>query len=143
MAKARWDRGGRFAISVQGRIVVRGDHEVYATGKFRLVRDQVVQRGPSLKQQSERWIDAETGQVTVRTNEKGKERMTTNYLDLPDDVSNGLLFVLLKNVDPAAETNVSFVAASKKPRVVKCNILPGPEKIIKVGLIAQKDSTML
>jgi hypothetical protein len=108
-------------------------------GKFRLVSDQVEQKGPSFKQESESWIDAETGQVTVRTNGKGKEeKTTTNHLDLPDDVSNGLLFVLLKNVDPSAETIVSFVAASTKPRVVKWNIVPGPEKTIKVGLMKEK-----
>jgi hypothetical protein len=43
--------------------------------------------------------------------------------------------VLLKNVDPSAETTVSFVAASTKPRVEKWNIVPGPEKTIKVGLM--------
>jgi len=102
-------------------------------GKFRLVSDQVKQEGPSFKQQTESWIDAETGKITVRTNEKGKEKMTTNHLGLPKDVSNGLLFVLLKNVDPSAQTTVSFVAASTKPRVVKWNISPGPEKIIKIG----------
>ena len=107
-------------------------------GKFRLVSDQVNQKGPSFKQQSESWIDVETGKVTVRTNEKGNEKTTTNRLDLPDDVSNGLLFVLLKNVDPSAETTVSFVAASTKPRVVKWNISPGPEKNIKVGSMTQK-----
>jgi hypothetical protein len=106
--------------------------------KFRLVSDQVVQKGPSFKQQSESWIDVETGKITVRTSEKGKDKTTTNHLDLPDDVSNGLLFVLLKNVDSAAETTVSFVAASSKPRVVKWNISPGPEKTIKIGLMTQK-----
>src|SRR6266571_4131069 len=60
-------------------------------GKFRLVSDHVVQRGPSFKQQSESWIDVETGQVTVRTDENGKEKTTTKHLDLPEDVSNGLL----------------------------------------------------
>jgi hypothetical protein len=107
-------------------------------GKFRLVSDQVEQKCPSFKQQSETWIDAETGNVTVRTNEKGKEKTTTKHLDLPEDVSNGLLFVLLKNVDPSAETNISFVAASSTPRVVKWNISPGPEKTIKIGLMTQK-----
>jgi hypothetical protein len=107
-------------------------------GKFRLVSDQVNQKGPSFKQQGETWIDAETGKITVRTNETGREKTTTNHLDLPDDVSNGLLFVLLKNVDPSAETTVSFVAASSKPRVVKWNISPGPEKTIKVGLMTHK-----
>jgi hypothetical protein len=107
-------------------------------GKFRLLSDQVVQKGPSFKEESESWIDAETGKITVRTNEKGKETTTTKHVDLPEDVANGLLFVLLKNVDPSAETTVSFVAASTKPRVVKWNIVPGPEKTIKVGLMTQK-----
>ncbi len=107
-------------------------------GTFRLVSDQVEQKGPAFKQQSESWIDAKTGHVTVRTNENGKEKTTTKRLDLPEDVSNGLLFVLLKNVDSSAETTVSFVAASTKPRVVKWNIVPGPEKTIKVGLMTQK-----
>ncbi len=74
----------------------------------------------------------------MRTSEKGKDKTTTEHLDLPEDVSNGLLFVLLKNVDPSAETTVSFVAASTKPRVVKWNIVPGPEKTIKIGSMRQK-----
>lgn len=107
-------------------------------GKFRLVSDQVEQKGPSFKQPSRSSIDARTGIVTVRTNEKGEEKTTTKRLDLPGDIANGLLFVLLKNVDPSAETTVSFVAASAKPRVVKWIISPGPEKIIKIGFIEYK-----
>src|SRR5579864_7749663 len=41
-------------------------------------------------------------------------------------------------MDPAAETTVSFVAASSKPRVVKWNISPGPEKTIKIGGMTHK-----
>jgi hypothetical protein len=108
-------------------------------GKFRLVSDQVVQKGPSFKQESESWIDAGTGKITVRIRDKGKEKMTSKHIDVPEDASNGLLFVLLKNVDPSVpQTTVSFVAASTRPRVVKWNILPGPEKTIKVGLITHK-----
>lgn len=107
-------------------------------GKFRLVSDQVKQKGTSFKEQRETWIDAVTGTITVRTVEKGKDKTMTTRLELPDDVSNGLLFVLLKNVDPSAETTVSFVAASTKPQVVKWNISPSPEKTIKVGLMTQK-----
>ena len=107
-------------------------------GKFRLVSDQVEQKGPSFKQASESWIDVRTGTITVRTTEKGEEKTTTKHRDLPEDVSNGLLFVLLKNVDPSAETIVSFVAASTSPRVVKWDIVPGQEKTIKVGSMTQK-----
>jgi len=108
-------------------------------GRFRLVSDEVEQKGPSFKQESQSWIDVRTGTITVRTSENGEEKTTTNHLDLPDDTANGLLFVLLKNVDPSAlETTVSFVAASTKPRVVKWNISPGQEKTVKVGLIEHK-----
>ena len=108
-------------------------------GMFRLVSDYVEQKGPSFKKASKSWIDARSGTITVRTIEKGEEKTTTKHLDLPDDVANGLLFVLLKNVDPSAvETTVSFVAASSKPRIVKWNISPGPEKTVKVGFIEYK-----
>ena len=107
-------------------------------GKFHLVSDQVRQKGPSFKTQSESWIDATMGKITVHTLDKGKERTTTKHLDLPNDLANGLLFVLLKNVDPSAETTVSFLAPSEKPRVVKWNIAPGPQKTIKIGFLKRK-----
>jgi hypothetical protein len=107
-------------------------------GKFQLLSDQVKQKGPSFKTQSESWIDASTGKVTVRTIDNGKEKATTKRIDLPDDLANGLLFILLKNVDPSAATTVSFLAVSEKPRVVKWNIVPGPQKTIKVGFLERK-----
>ena len=108
-------------------------------GRFRLISDQVEQKGPSFKRAGKSWIDARSGTVTVQTTEKGEEKTTTKHLDLPDDVANGLLFVLLKNVDPsAAVTTVSYVAASSKPRVVKWDISPAPEKPVRVGSIEYK-----
>jgi hypothetical protein len=108
-------------------------------GHFRLVSDQVVQKGPSFKQDIESWIDVKTGKITVRSGEKGKEKLTTKHLDLPSDVSNGLLFTLVKNLNPAApETTVSMVAASTSPRLVKLNIFPAEEKSVKVGWITHK-----
>jgi hypothetical protein len=108
-------------------------------GKFRLVSDQIVQKGPSFNQERNTWIDAAKGKITVRSVENGKDKTTDKQLDLPSDVSNGLLLTLAKNVDPAApETTVSMVAASEKPRVVQLNILPEHEKNIKVGLITHK-----
>jgi hypothetical protein len=106
--------------------------------EFRLLSDQVVQKGPSFKQDTESWIDAATGKITVRSGKKGKEKTTTTHLDLPPDVYNGLIFTLVKNVDPAAaQTTVSMVAASNKPRIVKLIFTPGQEKTIRVGLITE------
>jgi hypothetical protein len=105
-------------------------------GRFHVISDQVSQKGPAFKQQSESFLDTASGNVTVKTNDKGKEKTTTQHVDMPDDVVNGLLMTLTKNLDPsAAETTVSMVAASEKPRVVKLKISPGPEKTFKVGTL--------
>jgi len=106
--------------------------------EFHLVSDHVIQKGPSFKQQSETWIDATTGNVKVDAIENGKGKHSYKHLDLLPDVSNGLLFTLVKNLDPTVrETTVSEVAASG-PRIVKLNILPVQEKTITVGLVSNK-----
>ena len=107
-------------------------------GKFRLVSDQVEQKGPSFKQDSRSWIDARTGTITIQTFAKGKEKTATSHLDLPNDVANGLLLILLKNVDPSTETTVSYVVASIRPRIVKWNISPAPETTVKFGFTTLK-----
>ncbi len=108
-------------------------------GAFRLVSNQVIQKGPSFKQESESWIDAASGKVTVRTMDKGKEKRTTKQMNLPPDVANGLLFILAKNMDPSApETTVSMVVPSDKPRIVKLKFTPGEEKPVKFGLLTFK-----
>lgn len=106
-------------------------------GEFRLLSDQVVQKGPAFKQQMESWIDATAGKVTIRLLDKGKEKLITKNLTLPSDVANGLLFILTKNIDPSArETAVSMVAVSKSPRVVKIHIFPSEGKSFSVGTLS-------
>jgi hypothetical protein len=105
-------------------------------GRFRLLSDRVVQRGPSFKQQTDTSINAVTGQITVRTSDNGKEKVTTQHLDLPPDVANGLIFTLVKNIEPSVPHTVSMVAASSKARLVKLNISPQGEETFSVGLIS-------
>lgn len=108
-------------------------------GTFRVISDQVTQKGPAFKQESESWIDVVSGKITVRTLEKGKEKRTTKQMTMPPDISNGLLFTLVKNMDPAApETTVSMVAPSDKPRIVKLRFTPAAEKEVKFGLLTFK-----
>lgn len=102
-------------------------------GVFRLVSDQVVERGPAFKQDRESWIDVTTGTVTVRSTEKGVKNKITKHLNLPADVSNGLLFTLAKNVSPVAGANVAMVAISSKPRLVQLNFRPGEGKTFTIG----------
>jgi hypothetical protein len=64
-------------------------------GTFRLMRDHVIQQGPSFKHQMETSIDAPKGEVTVRyTDDHNQEKLTTQHLELPPDLANGILFTL-------------------------------------------------
>jgi hypothetical protein len=109
-------------------------------GTFRLLKDHVVQKGPQFKPPMETSIDATTGEVTVRyTDDHGKERVLTERLDLPADVANGLLFTLLKDVDPnVPQTTVSYVAATPKPRLVHLEIIPQDQVPFSIGSYSHK-----
>jgi len=101
-------------------------------GAFRLLSDHLVERGPSFKQNMETSVEASTGQIMVRYKDKdGKEKVLKEQHELPPDVANGLLFTLVKHIQPTVpETTVSMVATTPKPRVIKLEILPEGEKAI-------------
>lgn len=94
---------------------------------FRLISNHHVQKGPSFPHPIDLSIDTSSGQVTARSIDKhGKEQVTTDHLDLPTDLANGLITILVKNIPrDAPETKVSLVAATPKPRLVKLAISPG------------------
>ena len=107
---------------------------------FRLLNDHLIQKGPAFQHPMEVMIDALTGQVTVHTtDDDGKEKVMTEHLRLPPDVSNGLVLTLLKNIrSDVPETKVSMVAASPKPRLVKLAITPQGEEPFSVGGSSRK-----
>jgi hypothetical protein len=104
-------------------------------GSFRLLSDHLVQRGPSFKQPMETSVEASSGQLTVRYKDKdGEEKILKERRDLPSDVANGLLFTLVKDIQPnVPQTTVSLVATAPKPRLVKLEILPEGKKAIESG----------
>src|SRR6266516_6593913 len=104
-------------------------------GTFRVLNDHLVQRGPSFKQPMETSIDASSGQVTVRYKDhNGEEKTLKERQNLPPDIANGLLFTLVKHIQPnEPHTMVSMVATTQKPRVVKLEILPEGKKMIASG----------
>ncbi len=89
---------------------------------FRLLSDHLIQKGPSFEHPIDAFIDASTGNVTVRTTDHdGKEKVDTEHIDLPSDVANGLIFLLVKNIG-SAEAKVAMVATTPKARLVKLAI---------------------
>jgi hypothetical protein len=89
---------------------------------FRLISDHHVQHGPSFPKPIDVLIDATSGQITSHS-EDGK--IDQDHLKLPADVSNGLPPNLLLNILPSIpETKISFVAPTKKPRLIQVSIKP-------------------
>jgi hypothetical protein len=103
-------------------------------GTFRLISDHHIQRGPSFPHPTNVLINAASGQVTVRYQDKGREKVETEHLDLPPDLANGILLNVLKNISPATkETKVSYVGGAPKPRVVHLSITPDGEETFSVA----------
>jgi hypothetical protein len=62
-------------------------------------------------------VNATTSDVLVQYQGTGRQKQVSKHLDVPPDVCNGMIFVLLKNVDPVApKTVISMVIASYRPR---------------------------
>lgn len=104
-------------------------------GRFRMLRDHLVQKGPAFPQPLEAEIDGTKGEVKIRYSDgEGKEKLVAEHHDLPPDVCNGLILTLMKNISPAApSTTVSMVAAAPKPRLVKLVITPMGEEPFTTG----------
>jgi len=106
---------------------------------FRFVSDHHIQRGPFFPASIDFRLDA-TGQVTNRTIGKdGKEKVETQHIDLPTDVSNGMISNLLVNVrkDTPAFA-VSMVLPSGKGRLAKLSISPDSERTFTGGGVQRK-----
>jgi hypothetical protein len=120
-------QGNRVALHLVFHFRDGSLHEETATftqeGSFRLINEHLIQRGPKFPKPLDVQIDAVSGNVTVRYQDKGQDKTLTERMDLPDDLANGVIFDEIKNVAPdAKDVKVSWLAATPKPRIVKLSI---------------------
>lgn len=110
------------------------------SGRFRLLTDHLIQRGPAFPHPMEVSIDAVEGRVTVRyRGDDGTEKTLEEKMSLPQDLANGIVLTLLKNLAPeAASTEVSMLAATPKPRLVKLVITPAGGDSFSAGGASHK-----
>ena len=89
--------------------------------KFQLITDHHIQKGPSFPHPMDISIDCRSKQVTVRSLGKdGKEEVNTDHINLPSDLANGIVPLIIENIPPdAPKTAVSMLVATPKPRIVK------------------------
>ena len=106
-------------------------------GRFRLISDHLIQHGHSFPTPVDLSIDVVSGNVSVTyVDGHGQQRALRKHMDLPDDLANGLILTLLKNVDPQRETmtTVSMIAATPQPRLVRLKLSPsGTERFSTAG----------
>jgi hypothetical protein len=109
-------------------------------GHFHLLSDRLVQKGPSFKQPMDVSIDGSTGVVTVRYKDgKGRDKTETARLDLPADLSNGIVSVMLKNLPAGTQsTTLSMVVATPKPLLIKLGISAAGADSFSIGQTGYK-----
>jgi hypothetical protein len=102
-------------------------------GHFQFVSDHLVQRGPSFPHEMDMTIRS-TGNVRVRYSEDGKPKEDAADMALPDDVANGGILALLKNVNPKAPPrSSSYVAATPKSTLVKLTLAVAGDERFATG----------
>ena len=103
-------------------------------GHFRLLRDRLVQRGPSFPRPLEMSIDVPKGRVTVRYEDKGRGEFVDRQMRLPSDLANGLTSTLLKDLSPeTSSTTLPMLVAAPKPRLVKLAVSRAGSETISNG----------
>lgn len=101
---------------------------------FRFVSSRLIQKGPTFPRPIDLSIE-QGGKVTLRSkHHNGEEYEKTDQMELPEDLSNGTIFTLLKNV--RADTppiKLSLLVATPKPLVVKLDIERFAKETFLVG----------
>lgn len=101
---------------------------------FRVLRDHLVEKGPSFKRPMETWLNANTGEFKALTTDKGKHKSVSKKIKVPDNLASGIIYVVLKNIDPKTpSTTVSIVVGTPNPRIVKLLISPHGEQRFAIG----------
>jgi len=107
---------------------------------FTMISYRLVQRGPSFPDQIDVSIDRGTAEYTVRSKagEDGKEEVLTGEFDLPKDAYNGMLIMVLKNLQKGTNETVSFLAFTPAPEAIKLELLLVGEHTVRIGDLSRQ-----
>ncbi|TFH33272.1 MAG: hypothetical protein E4G97_00960 [Deltaproteobacteria bacterium] len=102
---------------------------------FTLQSYHLVQRGPVFPEDTEISLERASGKyhVKTRTRKDGREKVLDGTLDLPQDVYNGMVLTVLKNLASGAAETVHMVAFTPAPRLIKLRLTPADERKVVVG----------
>jgi hypothetical protein len=100
---------------------------------FTLLNYRLVQRGPSFPETLEAVLDRKTGTYKVHATRGGKEEASSGNIELPPDVYNGMVPMLLKNLVSAASETVHVVAFTPKPKLIQLEMVPAGNQRLVAG----------
>jgi hypothetical protein len=96
---------------------------------------RLVQRGPAFPEDIEISLERASGKYLVNTRDRkdGREKMLDGKLELPPDVYNGMVPVVLKNLSRGAREIIHMVVFTPAPKLIKLELVPAGENKILVG----------
>ncbi|HSP99498.1 MAG TPA: hypothetical protein VL049_19930, partial [Candidatus Dormibacteraeota bacterium] len=110
---------------------------------LRLLSYKLAQRGPSFTETSEISFDR-SGQYRARVQEVGKEEKTASgSMSIPDDVSNGMTSLLLKNLRTGASATTHLLAFTPEPQILELHLSPEGSDHFVVGSTVERTTRFL
>jgi hypothetical protein len=110
-----------------------------AEREFRVLSDHHVQKGPSFPNALDATIEVRASEVKWRETKNGKVESGRQHMQLPNDLANGILPLVMENIRPdAPETRVPYLVNDPKPRIVMLSIRPDGKEDFTVGGVASQ-----
>ena len=100
---------------------------------FTMVAYRLVQRGPSFPEGVDVSLERKTAHYTTRSTSKGKEDVSDGRIELPPDVYNGMVAMLLKNLPPGQSEAVHYIAFTPTPRLIQVDLVVAGNQRVLVG----------
>jgi hypothetical protein len=100
---------------------------------FTLLSYRLIQKGPSFPEPMDVSFDRKPGRYQVKSMEKGREETSSGTLDLPADVYNGMIVMILRNLPAGRAETVHYVAFTPTPRVIQLELAPVGEQRLRLG----------
>ena len=103
-------------------------------GVFRMETYHLVQRGPAFKDDLEVTL-SRSGAYFVKTksHEDGEEKQDSGKVEMPEDVYNGMVITVAKNLIAHDSQTVHIVAFTPKPRLIGLEIARVGSQHVKIG----------
>lgn len=104
-------------------------------GRFRLVSNHHIQKGPFFTKPVDFTVEAATGIMTSRTIDKyGKIHVESRHMNLPDDLANGFVGTLLLNVPhDTTPFRVGMLVPVAGGRLIRLLISPEDEQTVDLA----------